>query len=173
MKANYILEDNDGNPLVELKQIDGIYKKLSKELKLRFRLLANPTRKSRTTLKKERLNGKLKSNGQRIPILDEGEQINWLKHKGTRHGFKLIALTSIQALPNVRAEDKGTIQGFKKIKQHSEPGKKKAHKLTFNGVLFEGVLEIVEAQEFCRALEDGIGSAKGFGFGLLSIAPFR
>ena len=173
MKENYILKDSNGNIKVEVKQIDGIYKNLTRGLKLRFRLLANPTRKSRTTLKKDRLDGKQKSNGQRIPILDEGEQINWLKHKGTHHGFKLITLSSIQALPNVRTEDKGTIQGFKKIKQHLERDKKKAHKLTFNGVLFEGVLEIVDDDEFYRALEDGIGSAKGFGFGLLSIAQFR
>ena len=44
-------------------------------------------------------------------------------------------------------------------------------RLTFGAVLFEGELEITNAEDFRNALTHGIGSGKAYGFGLLSIAP--
>jgi CRISPR system Cascade subunit CasE len=40
----------------------------------------------------------------------------------------------------------------------------------FSAARFEGVLTVNDAEEFSKAVENGIGSAKGFGFGLLSLA---
>ena len=51
------------------------------------------------------------------------------------------------------------------------PESSAGHRLTFASVLFEGVLEVTDAERFRQALEQGIGSAKAYGFGLLSIAP--
>ena len=42
--------------------------------------------------------------------------------------------------------------------------------VTFAGALFEGVLEVRDAGAFRSALETGIGPAKAFGFGLLSLS---
>ena len=41
----------------------------------------------------------------------------------------------------------------------------------FVAVRFEGVLEVTDPTAFCKTVENGIGSGKGFGFGLLSVAP--
>ncbi len=41
---------------------------------------------------------------------------------------------------------------------------------TFQGVLFEGSLQVVDAEAFRKALAHGIGPGKAFGFGLLSVA---
>jgi CRISPR system Cascade subunit CasE len=38
-------------------------------------------------------------------------------------------------------------------------------------VRFDGVLVVTDLDRFSTALPAGIGSAKGFGFGLLSLAP--
>ena len=38
---------------------------------------------------------------------------------------------------------------------------------------FDGVLEVNDPDIFIKSIESGIGSAKGFGFGLLSIAPVK
>ena len=39
------------------------------------------------------------------------------------------------------------------------------------GVQFRGVLEVTDREKFIESYQSGIGSAKGFGFGLLLLAP--
>ena len=39
------------------------------------------------------------------------------------------------------------------------------------GVRFDGTLQVTDARALARAVRDGIGPAKAFGFGLLSLAP--
>jgi CRISPR system Cascade subunit CasE len=41
------------------------------------------------------------------------------------------------------------------------------------GVRFQGVLEVTNREEFKKAFTQGIGSAKGFGFGMLVIQPLK
>jgi len=38
-------------------------------------------------------------------------------------------------------------------------------------VQFDGVLQVINADDFVKTIARGIGSGKGFGFGLLSLAP--
>jgi CRISPR system Cascade subunit CasE len=44
------------------------------------------------------------------------------------------------------------------------------HRMTFQSVRFEGLLTVIDPERFCQTLAAGIGSAKAFGFGLLSVA---
>jgi CRISPR system Cascade subunit CasE len=70
----------------------------------------------------------------------------------------------------VRVTPEDKFFGWRADKPDTEsPGKK--HRLSFGSVLFEGVLEITDAERFQKTLEAGIGSGKAYGFGLLSIAP--
>lgn len=112
---------------------------------LRFRLRANPT------VKKKRDGHK---NGNRVPLVREDEQIEWLKRKGEQHGFRIL---QTQVTGN---ED---LSGWKK-----EDGK--VHKLQLYVVQFDGLLQVAEPERFAETLAKGIGSAKGFGCGLLSLA---
>jgi CRISPR system Cascade subunit CasE len=48
---------------------------------------------------------------------------------------------------------------------------RKRSQLTFVSVLFEGRLRVTDPGKFRATLERGVGSAKAYGFGLLSIAP--
>ena len=41
----------------------------------------------------------------------------------------------------------------------------------FSAARFDGTLAVADAEKFVRAIENGIGKARGFGFGLLSVAP--
>jgi CRISPR system Cascade subunit CasE len=43
--------------------------------------------------------------------------------------------------------------------------------MSFGNVLFDGRLQVTDAEVFRRTLTQGIGSGKAFGFGLLSVAP--
>ncbi len=108
-----------------------------------FRLRANPT-------VKKRLPGK--QNGARVGIENENDQIKWLQKKGLRNGFLLIK----EAI-----WDEGLIRSSKYAA---------GRELIFKSVRFEGVLEVENPERFERAVVKGIGSAKAFGFGLLSLA---
>jgi CRISPR-associated protein Cas6/Cse3/CasE subtype I-E len=46
-----------------------------------------------------------------------------------------------------------------------------SHKLTLNIVQFDGYLQVIDPDKLLTALRQGIGPAKAFGCGLLSLAP--
>jgi len=110
---------------------------------LAFRLRANPT---------------VKRQGKRFGLLKEDEQYVWLRRKGETGGF---VPHSLVVIPERTMEDKKT----------DNTGQ--AHDLTLIAVRFEGNLQITDPTTFNRTLEQGVGSGKGFGFGLLSVAPMR
>jgi CRISPR system Cascade subunit CasE len=134
--------------------------------RLRFRLRANPTKKVGTPAKADRLAGK-RDNGQRLALLREDEQVAWLLHKGEEHGFRIpsqwvdgrdgqqVANFRVEVIPEgwVRCGKEGHADG------------------RFFAVRFEGVLEVTDPERFRSTVYTGIGPAKAFGFGLLSLAP--
>lgn len=112
---------------------------------LRFRLRANPTKRS-------------KQNGKREGVLKAEDQTTWLQRKGEIGGFEII---------DVNAMD----EGFSRDSLTDSVQVK--HAVTMLSVRFDGILRVTDADAFRETLISGIGSAKGFGFGLLSIAPVR
>lgn len=112
---------------------------------LAFRLRANPTVKRRFNEKDHK----------RVGIYDEEEQLAWLRRKGELGGFRVIsACTSGQ-------EDVGG-----KIKRDEE-----THTLKLAAVQFDGLLQVTNPDRLRESVRQGIGSGKGLGFGLLSLAP--
>jgi CRISPR system Cascade subunit CasE len=111
---------------------------------LAFRLVANPT------VKKKRSDAQ---NGNRVPLVREERQLDWLQHKAEQNGFRLL-----RATVTAQAEHKGW-------KHKGQPP------LTLYTVQFDGRLQITDAAKFQQALRTGIGPAKAFGCGLLSLAP--
>ena len=77
----------------------------------------------------------------------------WLRRKGEEGGFQLV-----QTIP---------------VPEDFIIGSTGRKKMTFYSVKFDGVIRVQDPDVFIRTVENGIGSAKGFGFGLLSIAPLR
>jgi len=117
----------------------------------RFLLRANPTARRGPERPRE---GKSPQK-TRVGLLREEEQRDWLERKGEAHGFKALVyeVRPLGSLTFTRPKD----------------GKR----LSFLGVEFEGRLQVTDPELFAAALEQGIGSGKGFGFGLLSLAPAR
>lgn len=111
-----------------------------------FRLAANPTK---------RLRAEGKNDGARIGLVREEDQLTWLNRKGEQHGFQVLAT---QTTKIVQAD------GWKFEKGQN-------HRIRQHAVRFDGRLQVTDVETFTRALENGIGSGKGFGFGLLSLAP--
>lgn len=114
----------------------------------RFRLYANPAVKK--TIESDE--GKHKT---RLGLLKEADQIEWLRRKLENGGAKLIdVVISNQAL----------------IRSH-KGSEKEVGQQTHLGVLFEGVLLVNIPERLNEVVKAGIGPAKGYGFGLLSLAP--
>jgi CRISPR system Cascade subunit CasE len=139
--------------------------------RLRFRLRANPTKKVFSLSKAERLagtggvEGKTK-NGRRLALLREEEQIAWLLQKGKHGGFRIpgewLPREDGRKVPNFRVDL--IPEGWVRC------GKDGYSDGRFFAVRFEGVLEVTDPEQLRQSVADGIGSAKGFGFGLLSLA---
>jgi CRISPR system Cascade subunit CasE len=125
---------------------------------LRFRLLANPTRKICT---KSGVDG-TRSNGKRVELRGDDQWLAWLARKGEQHGFRVGEVQATE-LPDVVAQKIGRVVGRKE-------GTTGTRKLTFFGVLFEGALEVCDRARFLAAVRAGVGPGKAFGFGLLSVA---
>lgn len=122
--------------------------------KLHFRLRANVTKKLAT---------QQQSNGKRIAITDSQEQVEWLLRKGQQSGFAVLPDPFAIDGYAITVIDEGKIHGVKRKHVTS-------NKLTHAGVRYEGTLEVTDVQLFVDALRNGIGSAKAYGFGLMSVA---
>ena len=124
--------------------------KLSTGRSYRFRLLANPTVKKTI----DSAGGQKKV---RLGLLKEEAQRDWLQRKIEAAGGTVLAS---RTLP----------RGFQLSRKNS--AKDETHQ-THLAVLFEGILQVNDVTLLQSALETGVGSAKGYGFGLLSVAPMR
>lgn len=111
---------------------------------LRFRLRANPT------VKKKR-DGRLSN---RVPLVRAEEQAAWLARQGEQHGFDLLQL---------EMRDEQTEEGRVRS-QEASPA------LKVFSVQFDGLLRVRDEAGLARAVRQGIGPAKAFGCGLLSLA---
>lgn len=136
---------------------------LSLGARFRFRLTANPTKKTGTVRKSERLAMKErgtkepKRHGRRVPVRPEACG-QWLARQGELHGFRLVEPLE---------KTLHTAAGYVYVNKTRDPSKGQRLK----SVSYEGLLEIVNVERFRQALLAGIGPAKAFGFGLLSVAP--
>jgi CRISPR system Cascade subunit CasE len=78
----------------------------------------------------------------------------WLGRKGISGGFRLRKVELLW---------EGLVEG--------KPAGERNQAFRMLSVRYEGILEIVDTQLFSHTLRHGIGSGKGFGFGLLTIQP--
>lgn len=116
-----------------------------------FNLRANPTVKRVVRDAK----GNRKPNGRRTAIYDPEELAGWISRKSKQSGFRL-SRDSLKISPPIPTY-------FQK--------KKRRGKLV--QVDFSGILAIEDRSRFVNAFDQGIGSAKAFGFGMLMLQPIR
>ncbi len=111
---------------------------------LAFRLRANPT------VKRKLDDGTRKRAG----LYREEEQKKWLERKAEQGGFRVLS---------ARTGNQDTINGY--IRRGEE-----RHKLHLLAVQFDGLLQVADPDRLRETVRRGIGSGKGLGFGLLSLA---
>jgi CRISPR system Cascade subunit CasE len=151
--------------------------------KYRFRIRINPTRKSKserskdgTVLLRKRCegtdkHGRPKDQGKRLAFTWDKHQgpdaaiCEWFAAKSSRCGFSLGAF---------QLSHLGWITAWKPktgVRSHDSEGPRSERQMKFRSALIEGTLEVSEATAFAQTIASGIGPAKGFGFGLMSVLP--
>jgi CRISPR system Cascade subunit CasE len=122
---------------------------------LRFRLVANPIRRVR-------IDGK--EHPRRLALVHpeakdgvETGYLDWLGRQAATFGFAVVEVADVP----FRLDRKRRV-GAEEIAKARIP---------HFGVRFDGVLRVTEPNRLAEAVRKGIGPAKAFGFGLLSLAP--
>ncbi|OZM71264.1 type I-E CRISPR-associated protein Cas6/Cse3/CasE [Amycolatopsis antarctica] len=114
-----------------------------------FRLTANPVRSTR---KDENA-----SRSQRFGHVTVAQQTQWLLSRTDKHGFTVFEGDSKE--PDVAVHARG-------MSKFARQGRT----VTIATATFEGTLEVVDPDALRHALVHGIGPAKGYGCGLLTLA---
>jgi CRISPR system Cascade subunit CasE len=116
-----------------------------------FRLRANPIFHRATGPGKR---------GQRLGHVTVGHQTEWLRRQTERHGFEVVK--------GVEDESDVAVTHREILKFHRQD-----RLVTVATAVFQGRLRITDPDAFRSALTTGIGPAKAYGCGLLTIAPVR
>ena len=100
--------------------------------------------------KKVKVEGK--KNSSRRLLMNLGERLDWLKRKAEQNGFEIIG-----------------VQEQKEIRNTVKHAGSKGGVMHINGFQYQGVLKITDEVKFRKALQQGIGSGKAYGFGMMLI----
>lgn len=141
------------------RSLDPLFQRIQPGAPFRFRLTANPSRKIETGRDSD------KPNGRRV-ALRGGAAVEWLQRKAAQHGFELTAVTASTDVSQVIASPTLKLTGFKRDGSRE-------HRLSVEAVTFDGALTVKDANLIQTALRCGIGPAKAYGCGLLSLAPLE
>lgn len=112
---------------------------------LRFRLRCRPSKRIGDNESEEK--------GKRRTITEKDEIFTWLERKADENGFDVKDAA------------------FDRVYWHDSKGGKDAKPL--GAVQFDGVLVVTDPDRLRKAVRNGIGPQKAYGFGLLSLAPLR
>lgn len=131
-----------------------------------FRLAANPTRYQRRDTKTEAANGHIHTH-DRVPLHRHDQQVDWLARKLSDAGAEPRLTTG--------GNDTGVadviVDGERSYTfTRHDPNRQRRAAATVKRVDFKGHLTVTDPARFRAALTHGIGPAKGYGCGLLTIA---
>lgn len=145
-KKDYLLEEGNLPLDIENPSFKELHLSLHEGQTLAFRLRANPT------VKKVREG---KSQGRRIGLIREEDQQKWIVRKLESAGAALVSV-------NIVNEQLTRGKLFTEKEQHK--------RMSLLSVQFDGVLQVINTEKLINNISTGFGSAKGLGFGLLSLA---
>jgi CRISPR system Cascade subunit CasE len=93
--------------------------------------------------------------------LTAGDQMTWLETKAGNNGFRLGICRSPQGdIPDATITQRSTLRF-----------RRGSADITLSTATYEGILVVTDTQKLRAALINGIGRAKGYGCGLLTLAP--
>lgn len=122
-----------------------------------FRLKANPVRKVREDkgrMPDKRVVGTIQGH------VTVDQQIDWLASRAEAHGFELLLDGNGRPAVVVSQRNRETFM-------------RGSNEVTLSTAMYDGALTVTDADRMRATLCQGIGRAKGFGCGLLTVAPVR
>lgn len=121
-----------------------------------FKVMANPTR----TLSRRDPVGNEKKHGSHYAIIKTDELKEWITRRGEQGGFAIYNEPRFEISPPVFHR---LYKEDKKLQKEYEGG--------IVGVEFKGALEVTNTENFLKTVREGVGRARGFGFGMLVLKP--
>ena len=144
-----------GEPKWITKDYSPVLERVAEGQRWQFRLKANPVRKVSVDKGRRKRDGMV---GTIQGHVTEAQQRTWLLERADARGFRIVQ----------------TEEGFERLvvsHRRRERFKRGEGLVTLTTAQFDGVLEVTDADAFRRALGFGIGRARGFGCGLMTVAP--
>ncbi len=139
---------NAGHILAAPPEVKPFEPRFSKGQYLRFRLVANPTRKIDTRSGPDGI----RRHGRRVPVPTD-ELIDWLARRGDTGGFSIC-------------KDSATVEaGYIYVNKTRDGNGQR-----LRSARYEGIIEVIDPGNFRNMHICGIGSGKAFGFGLFSVS---
>jgi CRISPR system Cascade subunit CasE len=156
-------------PQVVTRSYQPLLDRLQTGREFHFRLRANPVSATRTpsnpsVTQKEQLAGP-RPRGVRVPHRTVGHQITWLTTRINSWGFALLDADTENPALQLSARERLT---FHKKAANSETG---GRRVILSTATFDGAVRVTDTQQARHALLCGVGSAKAYGCGLLTLAP--
>ncbi|MDC4232361.1 type I-E CRISPR-associated protein Cas6/Cse3/CasE [Actinomyces sp. B33] len=157
---------------VAIKRTDDFLNSLRKGQRWGFRITVNPT------FRQSDQRGR-KGEEKILGHVTVAQQTKWLLDRAAPNGFAIPTAKEIGGdLPTMVADDGERRDGEALLvglvdRRHERFIRRRddgADQVTLNIATFEGVLSVVDPQALRRALVNGIGRAKGYGAGLLTLA---
>lgn len=138
---------------IDSKDIDPMLAAIHQGQTLRVLLRANATRKINTKTGAD----EVRRNGQRVPLRSPEQAQEWLVRHSEAAGFGMVEGRGAPAV-DIRSEAPSR-------------GGRGGRAVTIEATRFEGLLTVTDPARLANAVRTGVGPAKAFGCGLLSLAP--
>ncbi len=117
-----------------------------------FRLTANPTRYRRTADDRR---------AKRVAHVTVAQQESWLAERAETYGFQILGTMNGNCSPQL-------VVTRRNIQQFDRRGTEKP--VTLGVAQFDGLMDVTDPEALRRALVGGIGPAKAYGCGLMTLA---
>jgi CRISPR system Cascade subunit CasE len=160
------------NPQALVRDYRPLLDRLHAGREFRFRLRANPVGATRTPAKpsarqKEHLAGP-RPRGVRVPHRTAGHQLAWLTARVESWGFTLLDTGEAgEGGPALRLSARERLTFYKK----PAAGETAGRRVVLSTATFDGAVRVTDPQRAREALLGGVGPAKAYGCGLLTLAP--
>ena len=134
-----------------------------------FRLQANPIRSTRiptspSPAQKEHLAGSTRPRGVRVPHRTVAHQLAWFTDRVSGWGFALP--TTLDGTPQLQLTSRARL-----IFNKSDGDTRR--RVTVQTATFDGRLRVTDPDQARRSLLNGVGSARAYGCGLITLAPLH
>lgn len=135
-----------------------------------FKLRANPVSStvnpaSPSPGQKERLAGANRPRGVVVAHRTAGHQLQWITERIESWGFRLQVTTHGNPQVEIVGRDRAVFS------KQSATGS--GHRVTLQTATFQGQVTVLDQERAATALLDGVGRAKAYGCGLITLAPAR